>query len=201
MAPTGTSPGQVTALLKKWTSGDDSALEHLIPLVYADLRKAAARALNRERPGHILQPTALVNEAYLRLARESELAWQNRSHFVAVAARVMRKILVDYAREHRRKKRGGGAQLASLETAVAPAVDNPEDVLLLDDALTRLAKEHPRKSRLIELHSFGGLTLAEAAEFLSISENTAQRDWKFARAWISRELGYDHPSQNGPRSD
>jgi RNA polymerase sigma-70 factor, ECF subfamily len=195
MLSTGTSSGQVTALLKRWTKGDDAALQDLIPLIYADLKRIAERALRRERPGHILQPTALVNEAYLQLAAENDRPWQNRAHFVAIAACVMRRVLVDYARERRRKKRGGGAQLASLETAVGMAMENPQSVLLLDYALTRLSQEHPRKGRLVEMHSFGGLTLAEAAEILGISENTAQRDFKFAKAWISRELGYQYASQ------
>lgn len=196
MASTGTSPGQVTALLRRWTEGDDAALQDLIPLVYPDLRRIAERALRGERPGHILQPTALVNEAYVKLAGDNGLQWQNRSHFVAVAAHVMRRILIDYAREHRRKKRGGGAQLASMETAVGAAAENPENLLLFDSTLTRLSQEYPRKGRLLELHSFGGLTLAEAAGVLGISENTAQRDFKFAKAWISRELGYRYEGQS-----
>jgi RNA polymerase sigma factor (TIGR02999 family) len=189
------SPGRITELLQKWTSGDDRALDSLIPLVYPDLRRAAQRALRNERPGHILQPTALVNEAYVKLARDNKAPWESRSHFIAVAARIMRNVLVDYAREHRSKKRGGGAQFNSLETAVGAAVEDPESLLLLDDTLTRLSKEHPRKGRLIELHCFGGVSLVEAAEYLGISENTAQRDWKFAKAWINRELGSQGASE------
>lgn len=196
MASRCTLPGDVTVLLKKWADGDDRVLDDLIPLVYLDLRRAAERALRNERPGHILQPTALVNEAYLKLARENNFVWQNRSHFIGIAARIMRNVLVDYAREHRRKKRGGGAQLASLETAVGAVAENPEALLLLDSALTRLSNEYPRKARVMELHCFVGVTITEAAECLGISENTALRDWKFAKAWISRQLSHHSASED-----
>jgi RNA polymerase sigma factor (TIGR02999 family) len=201
MASDTTTPGQITILLGRWSGGDEQALEDLIPLVYARLRELAGCFLVGERPGHILQPTALVNEAYMRLAAQDEKVWQNRSHFFAVAAHIMRNILVDYARQHRRHKRGGGVQIVSLESVSPAAVENPEYVLLFDQALTRLAKEHPRKARLVELHSFGGLTLAEAAEFLHISENTAQRDWKFTKAWMTRELGHHRECKDQSRTD
>jgi RNA polymerase sigma-70 factor (ECF subfamily) len=148
-SPDHMAAGQITTLLEKWSSGDEQALSDLIPLVYMRLHEVAGRLLVGERPGHILQPTALVNEAYMRLAGLSEMEWQNRIHFF----------------------------------------ENPEYIVLFDQVLTNLSKEHPRKGRLVELHSFGGLTLAEAAEFLQVSENTAQRDWKFAKAWMTRELG------------
>jgi RNA polymerase sigma factor (TIGR02999 family) len=183
------SAGQITTLLEKWSGGDEQALSDLIPLVYVRLHEVAGRLLVGERPGHILQPTALVNEAYMRLAGLSEMEWQNRIHFFAVAANVMRKILVDYARRHQRQKRGGGAKIVSFDAVSLSTSENPEYIVLFDEVLTNLSKEHPRKGRLVELHSFGGLTLAEAAEFLQVSENTAQRDWKFAKAWMTRELG------------
>jgi RNA polymerase sigma factor (TIGR02999 family) len=188
-------PGQVTVLLKRWGSGDEHALDDLIPLVYAQLKELAGHALAGERPGHILQPTALVNEAYLRLAARGETLWENRSHFFAVSARVMRHILVDYARNRRRRKRGAGLEPLPLEPDLVAVMEHPEQVLILDDALTRLSREHPRKSRLVELHSFGGLTLIEAAQVLGVSENTAQRDWKFAKAWLTREFGRQHGNQ------
>jgi RNA polymerase sigma factor (TIGR02999 family) len=189
-SPDHTSDGQITALLEKWGGGDEQALGDLIPLVYIRLREVAGHLLLRERPGHILQPTALVNEAYMRLAVLGEIAWQNRTHFFAVAAHVMRKILVDYARRHQRQKRGGGARFVSFDAVSLSTSEDPEYIVQFDEILTQLSKEHPRKGRLVELHSFGGLTLAEAAEFLQISENTAQRDWKFAKAWMTRELGH-----------
>ncbi len=190
------SAGQITTLLEQWGGGDEQALENLIPLVYARLREVAGHLLVGERPGHILQPTALVNEAYMRLAALGEMEWQNRIHFFAVAANVMRKILVDYARRQQRQKRGGGARIVSFDAVSLSTSENPEYVVLFDEVLTRLSKEHPRKGRLIELHSFGGLTLAEAAEFLQVSENTAQRDWKFAKAWMTRELGHHREYQS-----
>jgi RNA polymerase sigma-70 factor (ECF subfamily) len=195
-SPDHTSDGQITALLEKWGGGDEQALGDLIPLVYIRLRAVAAHLLVGERPGHILQPTALVNEAYMRLAALGEIAWQNRTHFFAVAAHVMRKILVDYARRHQRQKRGGGARFVSFDAVSLSTSEDPEYIVQFDEILTQLSKEHPRKGRLVELHSFGGLTLAEAAEFLQISENTAQRDWKFAKAWMTRELGHHREDQS-----
>jgi RNA polymerase sigma-70 factor, ECF subfamily len=198
MCSNAASPGQITVLLDRWSGGDEQALHQLVPLVYARLREIARRLLATERPGHILQATALVNEAYLRLTEQGEVILENRTHFFAVAAHVMRRILIDYARRRRRQKRGGDAKVLQLDTVAVLSTDDPEYILLFDQTLTRLAKEHPRKERLVELHSFGGLTLADAATFLNISENTAQRDWKFTKAWMSRELG----SHRGrPRAD
>jgi RNA polymerase sigma-70 factor (ECF subfamily) len=201
MASETTLPGQITMLLGRWSGGDEQALESLIPLVYARLRELAGCYLSGERPGHILQPTALVNEAYMRIAVQEEVIWENRNHFFAVAAHIMRNILVDYARQHRRLKRGGGVQMVSLDSVSPAAAQDPEYVLSFDAALTRLAKEHPRKARLVELHSFGGLTLIEAASFLQISENTAQRDWKFTKAWMTRELGHHRECKDQSRTD
>jgi RNA polymerase sigma factor (TIGR02999 family) len=178
----------VTALIRAWEGGDLEARDRVVPLVYRDLRQRAVAHLRRERPGHSLQPTALVNEAYLRLVNQRRPAWQNRSHFFAVASQIMRRILVDLARAHRTPKRSGRWVRVTLHPAlrVSPEVD--VDVLDLDAALERLAVVDPRKSQLAELRFFAGLTLEEAGETLGISLATAERDWQAARAWLFREL-------------
>jgi RNA polymerase sigma-70 factor, ECF subfamily len=182
------SPQQITALLARWSQGDDSALEELTPLVYGDLRKLAGWLMRDERPGHTLQPTALVNEAYLRLAGDKKVTWQNRTHFLAVAARVMRHLLVDYARQHNRLKRGGGVEILPFEDALVFAPETSRNLLELNDALQRLSEKEQRKARVVELRYFGGLSVHETAEILQISPNTVMRDWEFSKAWLRKEI-------------
>jgi RNA polymerase sigma factor (TIGR02999 family) len=183
----------VTALLRAWARGERAALDELLPLVYGELRRQAARCMRAQPAGHTLQPTALVHEAYLRLVDRggTGAAWQDRSHFFAVAARVMRSILVDHARARRTAKRGGGAQALTLGAADAAgaAADHSEvDVEALDEVLTRLAALDPRQARVVELRYFGGLSIEEAAEVLGVSHATVEREWKTARLWLRREL-------------
>jgi RNA polymerase sigma factor (TIGR02999 family) len=179
----------VTALLDEWSRGDRAALGQLLPLVYAELRRIAARQLGKERAGHTLQPTALVHEAYLRLVDQRRVDWQNRAHFFGVAAQIMRRILVDHARRHAAGKRGDGAQRISIDDAhdVAAAAGLP--IVTLDHALDRLEKIDADLARIVELRAFGGLTIEEAAHVLDVSPSTAKRDWRTARAWLNRELG------------
>jgi RNA polymerase sigma factor (TIGR02999 family) len=184
----GASPGQITEFLLCWSQGDDHALDKLTPLVYNDLRRLAFHFLRSERQGHTLQPTALVNEAYLKLAKQKKLPWQNRAHFYAVAARVMRQILVDYARSHRRQKRGGGASALPLDEALVFVPEKSAELLALDQALERLKALDPRKSRVVELRFFGGLDNRQTAEILNISANTVMRDWNMAKTWLRREM-------------
>jgi RNA polymerase sigma factor (TIGR02999 family) len=183
----GRSPSP-TELLLAWGRGDAAAFDELVPLVHEELRRVARAYMARERPGHTLQATALVNEAYLRLIDVKSVRWQNRAHFFAMSARVMRRILVDFARAHRNDKRGGGLQEVSLDGAVLVAPQAEEDVVALDQALQELEKVHPRKSQVVELHFFGGLTLEEVAESLRVSLDTVKRDWRFAKVWLLREL-------------
>ncbi len=184
----GVSPGQITELLLCWSQGDDRALDRLTPLVYQDLRRLASYFLRGERPGHTLQPTALVHEAYLKLAKPKKILWKNRTHFYAVAARVMRQILVDHARRYRRDKRGGGISLLPLDEGLVFAPERFAELLALDHSLERLAAIEPRKARVVELRSFGGLDNQQIAEILNISANTVMRDWNFAKAWLRREI-------------
>jgi RNA polymerase sigma factor (TIGR02999 family) len=180
-------PGEVTRLLKAWCRGDASALERLAPMVEQELRRVASRYLRRESAGHTLQPTALVNEAYLRLLDCSGVEWQDRAHFLAVAAKMMRRILVNHAVARQSQKRGGSAVMVSLmEANSVPA--RTQNLIALDEALLALAKLDERKSRLVELRYFGGLTSEEAAEVLGISPRTANREWDLARAWLFRVL-------------
>ena len=178
------SPSEVTRLLKAWGSGNTAALDQLMPIVYNELRAVAAHYLRRERPDHTLQPTALVNEAYLRLIDQKQVEWQNRAHFVGVAAQMMRRILVDHAKGTHRAKRGGGARKVALDEAMAFSAERAEDLVELDAALTALAAFDERKSRVVELRYFGGLSVEETAEVLKISEVTVARDWKLAKAWL-----------------
>ena len=177
-------PSEVTQLLKDWSSGDSTALDRLIPIVYDELRAVATRYLRRERQDHTLQPTALVNEAYLRLIDQKQVQWQNRAHFVGVAAQMMRRILVDHARNHNRAKRGGGARKVSLDEAVALSGERAHELVELDEALAALARFDERKSRVVEMRYFGGLSVEETAEVLNVSEITVARDWKLAKAWL-----------------
>jgi len=182
---------RVTRLLQAWGQGDDAALEQIIPIVYRELRKIAHRYMRGQRPDHTLQTTALVNEAYLKLIDSRQVNWQNRAHFFAVSAQLMRRILVDYARSRGYQKRGGGAQPISLDEACTASQERGRNVLALDDALTALAKLDPRKSRVVELRFFGGLSLEETAEVLEVCPDTVLRDWRMAKAWLGRELGAD----------
>ena len=183
-------PGDVTQILQAMGSGDPSAAEHLLPLIYAELHRLAASYMRRERKDHTLQPTALINEAYLRLANE-KLAWQNRQHFIGVAANVMRRVLVDHARAHNAGMRGGGAQRVELEEGIALSKERSEDLLSLDDALTRLAKGNARQANVVELRYFGGLSVEETAAVLGIAPRSVKRDWSLARMWLYRELHGD----------
>jgi len=183
-----TPPHEVTQLLLDWSEGNEAALAKLMPIVYKELRRLAHQYLNRERDGHSLQTTDLVHEAYLRLVDQRRARWQNRSHFFGVAAQLMRRILVDHARRHKRVKRGGGAPVALLEEAAVVSSQSDVDLLALDEALSRLAAIDPRKARIVELRFFGGLEVSETAVFLDISEITVMRDWKMAKAWLHREL-------------
>jgi len=182
------SPKEVTQLLRAWGNGDTAALEKLTPLVYEELHRLARRYMAQERPRHTLQATALVNEAYLRLVDSRKVRWQNRAHFFAVSATLMRRILVDFARQRRYQKRGGQAQQVSLDEALLVARERGADLVALDDALNALAAVDPRKSRVVELRFFGGLSVEEAAEALEVSADTVLRDWKLAKSWLLREL-------------
>ena len=183
------APSQdVTRLLARWHGGDEGALEQLVPIVHQELRRLARRQMAGERPGHTLQPTALVNEAYLRLVDLKQIQWQNRAHFFAMAARLMRRILVDFARSRRYQKRGGGAKQVSFTEALEIAASQPADVVALDEALAALARVDERKSRVVELRFFGGLSIEETAEVLSVSRETVKRDWTFAKMWLLRHL-------------
>ena len=177
----------VTQLLADWASGDERALDRLMPLVYQELRRIANRALDRERPGHTLPATALVHEAYLRLVGQHSAQFQNRAHFFAIASQIVRRILVDHARRRASLKRGAGDAPLVLDMEVA--VDAPSvDALALDAALTRLAALDPQQARIVEMRFFGGLTVEETADVLNISPRTVKRDWSMARAWLRREL-------------
>ena len=180
--------GEVTVLLSAWREGDQKALEKLIPIVYGDLRRIAARYMRSENDGHTLQATALVHEAYLRLMRERDRTWENRAHFFGVAAQIMRNLLVDHARAAARTKRGGGAGEIHLDAAATLSTVDPEDLLALDDALRRLTEVDPRASRIVELRYFVGLTTEEIAEVIGASGRTVKRDWSTAKAWLRAEL-------------
>lgn len=182
------APDEVTALLRAWSEGDPGARDRLMPLVYDELRRRAAACLRRERRSHTLQPTALVHEAYLRLVDQRRAVWQNRAQFLAVAAEMMRRILVDRARAHRAVKRSGRWARVTLDPALAATNAVDVRVLDLDTALTRLASFDPRRSRIAELRFFGGLSLEEAGEVLGVSLATVERDWQVARAWLFSEL-------------
>jgi RNA polymerase sigma factor (TIGR02999 family) len=181
-------PNEVTQLLIDWSKGDRAALDELIPLVQAELRRLARHYMARESPDHTLQTSALINEAYIRLIDQQEMRWQNRAHFFGVAAQVMRHILIDHARSHTYAKRGGGARKVPLEEAMIVNEKRAEELVALDDALKKLADLDPRKSRIIELRFFGGLSIEETAEALKISRITVTREWRSAKAWLRREM-------------
>jgi len=182
------SPQQVTELLHDWRNGDRQALDELMPLVYEELRRIAHRYMRRERPGQSMQTTALVNEAYLRLVGSAPVEWQDRAHFFAISATVMRHLLVDRARARQYEKRGGGARQVSLDEAAAVSPAQDLNLLALDEVLEKLAAIDERKSRLVELRYFGGLSAEEAAALLGVSEITVKREWLKAKAWLYREL-------------
>src|SRR4026209_709537 len=179
---------QVTQLLIAWSNGDQSAFEQLMPLIDEELRRLAHRYMSRERAGHTLQTTALVNEAFLRLVNRKNLQWQNRAHFFGIAAQLMRTILVDHARSHASVKRGGGARKLELDEALVVSQQKASEVVALDEALKQLALIDPRQSRIVELRFFGGLTVEEAAEVLHVSPVTIKREWSSAKAWLYRNL-------------
>ena len=178
----------VTQLLARWKDGDEAALHELVPIVHEELRRLARRQMARERAGHTLEPTALVNEAYLRLVNLKQIQWQNRAHFLAMGARLMRRILVDFARSRGYQKRGGGVKQVSFSQALAVAEGEATDVVALNDALDALAAVDERKSRVVELRFFGGLSVEETAEALNVSRETVKRDWTFAKMWLLRHL-------------
>jgi RNA polymerase sigma-70 factor (ECF subfamily) len=178
-------------LLLKWGRGDEAALRRLIPLVHRELHQIARRCMAGERASHSLQATALVNEAYLRLIDAKDVTWHDRAHFLAVAARVMRRILVDHARSRRYQKRGGGAAKVTFDEALVVTSEPRQNFVALDDALEALAKFDERKSRVIELRFFGGLSVEETASVLKVSPDTVMRDWRLARSWLSREMRGD----------
>ena len=178
----------VTALLRAWAAGDASALDRLVPLVHRELHTIARHCMASERAGHSLQPTALLNETYLRLVGVARVQWQDRSHFFAMSARLMRRILVDVARAKHSLKRGGGAPVTSIEDGIDVAVERGPDLVALDLALQSLAELDLRKSRVVELRFFGGLSVEETADALGISPETVHRDWRFTKSWLRREL-------------
>jgi RNA polymerase sigma factor (TIGR02999 family) len=182
------SPKEITGLLKAWGNGDQAALECLVPLIYDQLYRLARGYMNRELPGHPLQVTALVNEAYLRLANWREAQWENRAHFFGVAAQLMRRVLVDFARHRDYEKWGGGKQHVQLDEATSLHLQHDADFIALDDALKSLSAIDPRKGRIVELKFFGGLSVEETAEVLKTSPRTVMREWSLARAWLFREL-------------
>jgi RNA polymerase sigma factor (TIGR02999 family) len=183
----------VTALLRAWADGDATAFEQLVPLVHRELHKLARHFMAAENAGHSLQPTALLNEAYLRLVGGAPVEWQDRSHFYATAARLMRRILVDIARRKHYQKRGGGAGTAPLDDAMAVAVERAPDLVALDLAMQALAQLDHRKSQVVELRFFGGLSVQETAAALDVSIETVHRDWRFAKSWLRRELRRESP--------
>jgi len=190
------SQNEITRLLTAWTDGDQSALEKLVPLVESELHRLAHHYMGRERPGHTLQTSALVNEAYIRLIDWKNVRWQNRAHFFAVSAQLMRRILVDFARQRNYLKRGGGALLVSLTEAESLPLERNDDLVALDEALAALNQFDERKARVVELRFFGGLSVKEVAEVLNVSEETVMRDWRLAKVWLLRELGQESTGES-----
>jgi len=187
------SSAAVTQLLRAWSDGDDAAFDQLAPLVEAELRRLARGYMARERPGHTLQPTALINEAFLRLTDARHIRWQDRAHFLGISSRLMRRVLVDHARSRMYRKRGGDGQRITLDDELIASPEPSLDVLALDRALEALAAVDPRKGRVVELRFFGGLTVEETAEVLHVSADTIKRDWRLAKLWLMRELeGEEH---------
>lgn len=185
-------PAEITQLLLDWRGGSERAFEELLPLVYGELRRIARNYMRRQNPGHTLQTTALVNEAYMRLVDSNRVNWQDRNHFFAVSAQLMRRILVDFARKKNSQKRGGDHLIVTLDERVENLAETGTDLVALDEALSRLAEFSPRQSRVIELRFFAGLNEEQIAEVLDISARTVRRDWQIARAWLFRELRSDN---------
>ena len=194
-AMTASSPDNVTRLLLCWGNGDKAALDELLPLVYDELRRLAHHHMRGERPGNTLQTTALVNEAYLRLVDQRSVRWQNRAHFFGIASQMMRRILVDHARSRHYAKRGGGALQVSLDEAMLVSPERAADVVAVDEALTALARFDQRKSQVVEMRFFGGLSIEETAEALAVSPGTVMRDWTLAKAWLHREINKGDPHE------
>jgi RNA polymerase sigma factor (TIGR02999 family) len=192
------SANQITQLLQNWSDGDEHAIEQLMPLVYDELHRMARRYMSSEKPGHTLQATALVNEAYLRLVNASEANFQNRTHFFAVSAQVMRRILVDWARTRQAAKRGSDVPALELNEALAIPAQTGTDLVAVDDALKALALVDARKSQVVELRFFGGLSIEETAEVLKVSRETVNRDWRLAKSWLRRELGHPGGDREQP---
>lgn len=189
------APEEITQLLINWRHGDKAALDQLTPLVYEDLRRLARGFMGKERSDHTLQTSALINEAYLRLVDQDEPNWQNRAHFFAVAAQIMRHILVDHARSYGYEKRGAGAQKVGLDEVMVFSEERARELVALDEALTSLATLDPRKSRIIELRFFGGLNIDETAEVMELSSTTVQREWRAAKAWLRRFIKGENPAE------
>jgi len=192
------SQGEITQLLKAMHAGEPAAAENLLPLVYAELHKLAKAYMRRERADHTLQATALINEAYVRLAGE-DIDWESRSHFIGLAAHVMRRVLVDYARAHTAERRAGGLQRVEFEDAMAISFERLEEATVLDDALNRLAVKDPRQARVVELRYFGGLSVEQIARVLDIAPRTVKRDWSLARIWLAQELKPADPRPQQPK--
>lgn len=189
----------LTQLLAAWGEGDESALDRLVPLVEAELRRPARHYMRRERSDHTLQTTALINEAYIRLIDSSRVHWQNRAHFFGVSAQVMRRVLVDIARARGSLKRGGDVPHVPLDEGMGARLDDDPDIVALDEAVTAFEAVDPRKARMVELRYFGGLTVEEIAEVLHVSPETVKRDWRLARVWLKRRL--ESPGDSGQRTD
>jgi RNA polymerase sigma factor (TIGR02999 family) len=187
------APNGITQLLVDWSNGRQEALAELLPVVYGELQRVARRSLRRERPNHTLSGTALVNEVYLQLVDQKAVRWQNRAHFFGIAANLMRQILVQHARRHQAAKRGGGQYLLALDDAAGVPTERPVDLVALDEALSHLAERDARKSRIVELRFFGGLSTEETAEVLGISPRTVKREWRLAKAWLYHELTQSRP--------
>ena len=190
-------PGEVTLLLGEITEGNQHALDRLMPLIYDELHRLAARCMRQERADHTLQPTALIHEAYLRLVGRRTVKWESRAHFFAAAAQLMRRILIDHAKHHLRAKRGGAPQKISLDEVYVFSEDKSADLVALDESLARLAITDPQQSRIVELRYFGGLTIEETAKVLDISPKTVKRDWSVAKAWLYGDLKAYHEPTSG----
>jgi RNA polymerase sigma-70 factor (ECF subfamily) len=191
-------PADITGLLVSWREGNRAALDALLPLIQRELTQIARRHLGRERQNHTMQPSSLVQEAFLRLLPSPDVEWQNRAHFFAIASKVMRHVLVDHARQRSRAKRGGAAAHIPMDVAAVLSPDQVEEVVAIDLALQRLAAVDERKSQVLEMRFFGGLSVEETAEALGVAPNTVTRDWNFARAWLRRELGGEGTAVHGP---
>jgi RNA polymerase sigma-70 factor (ECF subfamily) len=195
MDPMSALPQEITQLLLIWSKGDSAALDQLVPLVYPELKRIARAYMGRENSAHTLQTSALINEAYLRLVNQQAVEWQDRAHFFAVAAQIMRHILVDHARKYRRNKRGGRTEHVPLDEVSVTCEERAAELIALDDALNRLASIDPRKSQIVELRFFGGLTVEETAEVMKLAPITIMREWRAAKAWLGREVsGNDTPA-------